>query len=116
MVLNDPTKANGVVELWFNGAQALSFDNLELRSSSSLASVSGMFFSTFFGGSDSSWATPTTQYTYYRNMQLYAGSGQANGTGNAISGAGPARVLGGKWGVWGAAVALGASVGASLLL
>lgn len=32
-------------------------------------------FSTFFGGSDQTWSTPKTQYTYYRQMAMYAGSG-----------------------------------------
>jgi hypothetical protein len=36
-------------------------------------------FSTFFGGSDASWATPATQYTYYRDMALYAGDPVAGG-------------------------------------
>ena len=66
----------------------MSFANLELRKdNTSITSVGGMFFSTFFGGDDSGWATPVTTYTYYRNMQLYAGTGAADGTGDKISGA-----------------------------
>lgn len=63
----------------------MSFTNLELRASSSIASIGGLYFSTFFGGSDTSWATPTSQYTYFKNIALYAGTGAANGTGTSIS-------------------------------
>ena len=74
--------------LYYNGVQAMSFQNLELRSASSLSGINGMFFSTFFGGSDSSWATPEDQYTYFRNMQLFAGTGAATGSGSKIGSAG----------------------------
>jgi len=74
--------------LYYNGAQALSFTNLVLRKSQNIASIGGLFFSTFFGGDDATWATPTNQYTYYRNLAVYGGYGAANGTGSAISGAG----------------------------
>ncbi|WWC90514.1 uncharacterized protein L201_005450 [Kwoniella dendrophila CBS 6074] len=81
VVLNEVGTANGIVELWYNGIQALQFQNLVLRTSSNLNSVGGLFFSTFFGGDDQSWATPTDQFTYYRNIQLFAGAGQSNLTG-----------------------------------
>lgn len=85
VVLNKVGIANGVVELYYNGVKALSFQNLVLRTASSLSSVGGLFFSTFFGGDDSSWATPTDQYLYWRNMQLYAGNGESTLAGNAVS-------------------------------
>lgn len=107
VVLNDPAKANGIVQLWHNGQQALSFSDINMRTADSLSSVSGMFFSTFFGGSDASWATPTTQYTYYKNFQLIAGYGQSNASGAAVSGGRAAvSIPGGQWGVLGA-VAVG---------
>lgn len=37
--------------------------------------------STFFGGSDASWASPIDQHTYYRNIQLMAGANVATGSG-----------------------------------
>jgi hypothetical protein len=87
-----------ICRLYYNGVQAMSFDNLAIRTSGQLSSIGGMFFSTFFGGDDSTWATPTNQYTYFRNMQLYAGYGAANGTGSAISAA--SRAASG-WGIVG---------------
>ncbi|RXK42318.1 hypothetical protein M231_00308 [Tremella mesenterica] len=85
VILNEVGVANGVVELWYNGVPALSFTSLELRSASSISSIGGVFFSTFFGGDDSSWASPTDQYVYYRNLQLFAGYGASNGTESNVS-------------------------------
>ncbi|WWC63459.1 uncharacterized protein I303_106062 [Kwoniella dejecticola CBS 10117] len=82
VVLNEVGTANGIVELWYNGVQALQFQNLVIRTSTNLNSVGGLFFSTFFGGDDSSWATPTEQFVYFRNIQLYAGAGASNLTGD----------------------------------
>jgi hypothetical protein len=67
--------------LWYNGAPALNFTNLEIRSSDTLASIGGLYFSTFFGGDDVTWATPSDQYSYYKNMAVYAGQGAATGKG-----------------------------------
>lgn len=67
--------------LWYNGVPALNLTNLELRSSSTLASIGGLYFSTFFGGDDVSWASPTEQFSYYKNMAVYAGQGQSTGEG-----------------------------------
>jgi hypothetical protein len=75
------------IRLYYNGVSALNFTNLELRSSDTLASIGGLYFSTFFGGDDVSWATPTEQFTYYKNMQVFAGQGQSTGEGKK-SGAG----------------------------
>lgn len=43
--------------------------------------------STFFGGDDSSWASPTDQHTYYRNIQVMGGTSVASGNGKKTSGA-----------------------------
>ena len=82
-----------ISRLYYNGALAMSFNNLVIRKSQNLASIGGMFFSTFFGGDDATWATPTTQYTYFRNFQLYAGYGASNGTGSSITAKGAAGRL-----------------------
>lgn len=60
---------------------ALNFTNVEIRTSEDLASIGGLYFSTFFGGDDSTWATPTDQFSYYKNIQLFAGEGAATGEG-----------------------------------
>jgi hypothetical protein len=59
--LNTPGRADGSVTVFLNGARVLRSDRLEFRSTDQLG-IEGVFFSTFFGGSDPSWATPRTQH------------------------------------------------------
>ncbi|KZT70961.1 polysaccharide lyase family 14 protein [Daedalea quercina L-15889] len=78
--LNNPVnQANGQVMLYYNNVQAIVLSNLQFRSSSNV-NIGGLFFSTFFGGSDSSWATPNTTYTYFRDFQMWASTAASNGT------------------------------------
>ncbi|TFK75432.1 polysaccharide lyase family 14 protein [Pluteus cervinus] len=92
--MNDPPNvANGNVRLFFNDIQALSTGDLQFRSASSL-SINGMYFSTFFGGDDPSWATPQTTHTYFRNLQLWAGSAPSNLTGSLVKSAASSQTLG----------------------
>ncbi|KAG6917310.1 hypothetical protein DXG01_002968 [Tephrocybe rancida] len=85
--LNDPPNvANGNVQLYYNDLKAIDQQNLQIRSSSSVT-ANGFYFSTFFGGSDDSWKTPTETHTYFRNIRLYAGSAASNLTGKAVSAA-----------------------------
>ncbi|KAG8883026.1 hypothetical protein FRB98_003349 [Tulasnella sp. 332] len=79
--LNDPGYANGRLWLYYNDLQAIRQEDLYYRSSDAINSVQGLFFSTFFGGNDASWATPDQQNTYFRNIQLYAGTAPSNVTG-----------------------------------
>jgi len=37
--------------------------------------VSGLMFSTFFGGHDPSWASPKTQIASFRNFQFFGNAG-----------------------------------------
>ncbi|MCW2873697.1 polysaccharide lyase [Actinacidiphila oryziradicis] len=60
--LNTPGRADGSVTVFLDGARVLRSAGLEFRSTGRLA-IEGVFFSTFFGGSDPSWATPRTQHT-----------------------------------------------------
>lgn len=87
VALNQDNIANGVMALYYDGVKALELSNLVIRDSSSIESIGGLYFSTFFGGYDNSWASPEDQYSYFRNIQLHAGLGAANGTGNRISAA-----------------------------
>ncbi|KAG1775327.1 hypothetical protein EV702DRAFT_1117840 [Suillus placidus] len=65
--------ANGNIVLYFNDVQAISQQNLYFRTVNDFA-IGGLYFSTFFGGDDSSWATPQTVHTYYRNIQMWGSS------------------------------------------
>ncbi|HEX3775414.1 MAG TPA: hypothetical protein VHV51_13175 [Polyangiaceae bacterium] len=55
VVLNDPGAANGVVRAWLDGKLVYENRSLVYRTVRSLR-IEGVFFSTFFGGGDSSWA------------------------------------------------------------
>ncbi|KAF8070127.1 polysaccharide lyase family 14 protein [Lyophyllum atratum] len=83
---NPPNIANGNVQLYYNDLQAINQQNLQIRSASSVA-ANGFYFSTFFGGSDDSWATPKSVHTYYRNIVMYGGSAPSNLTGQPVKGA-----------------------------
>ncbi|KAE9411479.1 hypothetical protein BT96DRAFT_1011285 [Gymnopus androsaceus JB14] len=77
--LNDPTTANGNLQLYFNDRLVISRQDILFRTGSAV-DANGLYFSTFFGGSDDSWATPTTTHTYFRNIQLWGGADPSNGT------------------------------------
>jgi hypothetical protein len=55
--LNTPGGADGRITVWVDGRQVLDERGLSFRTTSTLQ-IEGIFFSTFFGGGDKSWATP----------------------------------------------------------
>lgn len=67
--LNTPGRADGLVEVWLNGVQVFAQTGLTFRSTLSLR-VDGLFFSTFFGGGDASWATPRDQYAEFAGFTV----------------------------------------------
>jgi hypothetical protein len=69
ITLNDLGKTNGKLKVLFNGKQVIYFDKMVWQGNTSVPFV-GLDFTTFFGGSDSTWATPTTQYTYFRKFYI----------------------------------------------
>ncbi|KAF5317112.1 hypothetical protein D9611_003952 [Ephemerocybe angulata] len=80
---NPPNVANGQIKLYYNDELAADAQELQIRSSDAV-SANGLFFSTFFGGNDASWATPETVNTYFRNIQLWASTGASTLTGPTI--------------------------------
>ncbi|KAJ3051238.1 hypothetical protein HK097_007777 [Rhizophlyctis rosea] len=68
IVLNDPGKTNGRVQVWSNGKLVIDFNKVMWRDKP--FGFVGIDFETFFGGSDRSWATPTDQYVYFKGMSL----------------------------------------------
>ncbi len=59
---NDIGTTDGYIRVFINGHKTLDAEGLKFRTSSTLQ-TDGMFFSTFFGGSDATWASPQTQHT-----------------------------------------------------
>jgi len=82
----DPQIANGQIQVFYNDVQAITQQNLQFRRTSDL-DIGGMFFSTFYGGSDASWAPSSTTHAYFRNVQLWGGSSASNLTGQKVNGA-----------------------------
>ncbi|PIL34147.1 hypothetical protein GSI_03858 [Ganoderma sinense ZZ0214-1] len=115
--LNQPADtANGEVALYYNNVKALDEQALQYRSVSSL-SIGGLYFSTFFGGSDSSWAPPSDVNAYFRNIELFGSSSPSNLTGSKVGGAPsprpPSFLAAASWSA--AALALAGAVFGSLL-
>jgi hypothetical protein len=72
--------------------------DLVFRTSDNLT-ADGLYFSTFFGGSDSSWSPSKDTHTYFRNIELFGGPNPSNLTGAKItSGAATSRHFSG--GIW----------------
>jgi Polysaccharide lyase len=69
IVLNQPNQNNGQVQVWLDGKQVLNQKNLTFRNTNILK-IEGIFFSTFFGGGDFSWATPKDVYIDFANFSL----------------------------------------------
>lgn len=94
---NDTVVANGNIVLYFNDVQALSQQNLFFRTVNDFA-IGGLYFSTFFGGDDSSWATPQTVHTYYRNIQMWGSSSPSLLSGQTVNAAPSSRCKFGSMG------------------
>jgi hypothetical protein len=66
--LNDVGSANGEQTLWVDGVQIMDLQGLEIITQSS--KIYGIMAQTFFGGSDSSWDSPTDQSVWFKDWSL----------------------------------------------
>ncbi|PIL33036.1 hypothetical protein GSI_04485 [Ganoderma sinense ZZ0214-1] len=67
--LNDVGKENGELELFVEGKSIFTVTGLVLRDSSA-GRFQGIQMQTFFGGSDSSWASPKSQNTWFSDFSF----------------------------------------------
>lgn len=67
--LNTPGRSDGSVTVWLDGRQVFQQTAITYRTTDSLK-IDGVFFSTFFGGGDPSWASPTDQHTDFAAFAL----------------------------------------------
>ncbi len=67
--LNTPGRTDGQVQVWLNGVLVFEQTGLTFRTTAGLR-IEGLFFSTFFGGGDASWATPRDQYADFAGFEL----------------------------------------------
>ena len=61
-------RQTGSVTVWFDGQQVLNDANI--ATGISKIPFSGVFFSTFFGGHDTSWGPKVTEYSYFADFSL----------------------------------------------
>jgi hypothetical protein len=69
ITLNTLGKKDGKFSVSCNGEEVISFDRVSWQSNTKVPFV-GIDFETFFGGSDSSWASPKLQYSYYKDFSI----------------------------------------------
>ncbi len=68
---NTSGSSNGSIELWVDGHLVVDAKGLTLAAGHA-ATVEGVLFATFFGGSDASWATPRDQSADFADVELTA--------------------------------------------
>ena len=64
LVMNTPGERDGIFQGWFDGRQALGMHMVRFRDVDTL----GIYFSTFFGGSDSGWGPLRTSTSTTTNF------------------------------------------------
>jgi hypothetical protein len=95
MELNEPAgNSNGTLQVYQNGELSVHMTNVPYRSTG-MVGFQGLLFSSFFGGSDSSYATPVDQSVYFKNVQLSVGAPAKLYEGSGGSGA-SGKMSGGK--------------------
>ena len=73
VVVNDPDKRNGKARLWIDGHPVIEQDDLVYSTEEDGPLEGGLMFSTFFGGSSDSWASPKDQHVDFADFRLHAG-------------------------------------------
>lgn len=71
VVLNQPGQRDGRIRVWVDGEKVLDQGGLTFRTTENLK-IEGILFSTFFGGGDSSWATPKDVYADFADFSVFA--------------------------------------------
>ncbi|MGF1537093.1 MAG: polysaccharide lyase [Elainellaceae cyanobacterium] len=69
VTLNQPGESDGHIRLWVDGELVIDEPRLLFRTVDSLQ-LDGLFFSTFFGGGDASWATPQDVYVDFADFEM----------------------------------------------
>jgi hypothetical protein len=68
ITLNTVGKMDGSFNIYANGVLVISYNQMNWRNSD--FGFLGIDFETFFGGSDSSWASPKEQFSYFKDFSL----------------------------------------------
>merc|ERR1712150_218404 len=75
--LNRPGHMDGYIQVFLDGHKVYEIRDLSIRTKDSVH-IDGLVFSTFFGGSDSSWKASRDCYTYFKNFALHADVSSSN--------------------------------------
>lgn len=67
--LNTPGHNDGVIQAWMNGQLVLERTGMRFRDTDNLK-IDGLYFSTFFGGADSSWAPSRDEYIDFDDFKI----------------------------------------------
>lgn len=67
-VSNGQANADGLVEVWINGTKVLRQTGLRFRTNSDR--VNSLYFSTFHGGNDSTWAPSVSCFTWFDDVRI----------------------------------------------
>ncbi|KAI9102709.1 hypothetical protein DFS34DRAFT_683685 [Phlyctochytrium arcticum] len=70
ITLNTPGKADGRVQVMYNGQEVIDFNQVNWRSKKNVGFL-GLEFETFFGGADKTWATPKDQFVYFKGLSIH---------------------------------------------
>lgn len=73
VVVNDPGERNGQARLWVDGRPVVEQRDIVYSTEDDGPLEGGLMFSTFFGGSSESWASPKDQHVDFSDFRLYAG-------------------------------------------
>jgi len=73
IVMNTPGAHDGIIEAWFDGKQALSNKTFLYRLAGATFGIDTLYFSTFFGGSDSTWAPSAPQIADFDDFIVSTG-------------------------------------------
>ena len=65
IVMNTPGQRDGILQAWVDGALVLDENQFYYRAPGATFAIDALYFSTFFGGSDSTWAPATDQTVDY---------------------------------------------------
>lgn len=69
VVMNTPGEADGIIEGWLDGILVQTRYDVRFRTTTELG-ADVFYFSTFFGGSGSSWATPIAVYIDFDDFEI----------------------------------------------
>jgi len=73
VVLNEAGRRNGEARLWIDGRPVIEQDDIVYSIEDADHLEGGLMFSTFFGGSSDSWASPKDQHVDFADFRFYAG-------------------------------------------